>query len=71
MISLDAKPDLPAFHVIVNFGKGIGSDMQGRALLAFEKFMREGGVPAEVYKETAPDDSKLRRNMTKEQRENL
>lgn len=49
------------FHVIVKFGKGITADVQGIALLWLEKYLREEHeIPAEVYKETAADDSKLR-----------
>jgi hypothetical protein len=33
--------------------------------------MRESGIPAEIFKQTAPDDSKLRRLMTIEQRQKL
>ena len=60
------------FHVVVKFGDGISSDAQGRALLAMEKFLRiELGVPAEVYKETMQDDSKLRLAMTDDRRKSL
>jgi hypothetical protein len=55
----------------VDFGSGIPGDEQGRALLAFEKFMRDRGIPAEVYKRTMADDSKLRRNMTTDDRKRL
>jgi len=65
------KSELPPYHVLVDFGVAIPSDLQGRALLAFEKFMREAGVPVEVFKRTMQDDSKLRRNMTPEQRAKL
>jgi hypothetical protein len=58
-------------HVIIRFGNGIPSDAQGRAMLAMERMLREIGLPAEVFKETMPDDSKLRRSMTLEQRANL
>lgn len=75
MISLDLKPpreELPKHHVIVRFGPGFSADLQGRALLAFERLLREmGDVPAECFKETQADDSKLRRSMTAEQRARL
>ena len=59
------------YHVIVKFGKGIPNDLQGVVMLAMEKSLRERGVPAEVFKETMPDDSKLRRLMTVEERAKL
>jgi hypothetical protein len=71
----DDKPitrPLPPYHVEVKFGSAIGNDAQGRALLMLEKYMRLTlGEPAEIYKETMPDDLKRRRDMTPEQRENL
>lgn len=63
---------IPPHHVIVNFGKAISGDVQGKALLALERYLRETlGVKAEVYKQTAPDDLARRRDMTEEQRANL
>lgn len=59
------------FHVIVKFGEGIAPDSQGVAMLAMEKRLRALGVPAEVYKETMADDSKLRISMTPEKRKTL
>ncbi len=59
------------FHVIVDFGKGIPSDAQGVVLLQMEKSLREMGIPAEVFKPTREDDSKLRRNMTELERAKL
>ena len=53
------------------FGSGVPSDLQGVALLAMERLLREAGCPAEVFKHTMADDSKLRRSMTKEEREKL
>ena len=61
-------PAIPLGHVIVEFGAGIPADAQGVALLAMEKILRGMGLPAEVFKQTMADDSKLRRNMTPEQR---
>ena len=60
-----------AHHIIVKFGPGINSDMQGRAMLHLEKWLREQGLPVEVFKETKADDSKLRSLMTVEQRAKL
>lgn len=62
---------LPPHHVRVDFGAGIPGDVQGPALLAFERYMRERGIPAEVYKATMPDDLRRRRDMTDEERHNL
>lgn len=58
-------------EVIVDFGKGIPPDLQGRMLLYMERMARENGVPAEVFKRTAPDDSKLRLRMTTDERQKL
>ncbi len=58
-------------HVIIQFGAAIPSDMQGVVMLAMERQLREMGIPAEVYKQTKEDDSKLRRLMTLEQRKSL
>lgn len=64
--------DLPRYHVLVKFGSGIPADAQGRAMLAFEKNLRElTAAPCEVQKEIMGDDSKLRRSMTAEQRAKL
>ena len=68
--TLDEKP-IPDHHVIVKFGAGIPSNLQSKAVFDMEVFLRTSGVAAEVFKETKADDSKLRRNMTKEQRERL
>lgn len=64
----ESRPDLGPFAVLVDFGASIGHAEQGVALLALEKLLRELGIPAEVYKRTAPDDSRLRSSMTTEQR---
>lgn len=67
-VSLD-EPQIHPRHVIVTFGKQISSDVQGRALLHLERYMREElGVPAEVYKVEKEDDLKRRRDMTEEDR---
>ena len=57
--------------MIVDFGKAIPPDLQGRVLLHMERELREAGYPAEVFKRTAPDDSKLRLRMTTEERKKL
>lgn len=65
-------PDaLPAHHVLVDFGRSIPPDAQGVVMLAMERSLREAGIPAEVFKRTKEDDSKLRRSMTPEQRAKL
>lgn len=57
--------------VFVRFDGVTDLDLQGRVLLALEKLMREWGIEAEVYKDTAPDDSRLRLAMTTERRSTL
>lgn len=64
--------DIPPFHVLVQFGKSVPSDAQGRAMLAFERHLRElTAAPVEVFCEAMGDDSRLRVMMTAEQREKL
>ena len=64
-------------HVKVDFGKAIPHDMQGAALLAFERTLRNLSEKygerlwIEVFKDTKGDDSKLRVMMTKEERAKL
>lgn len=65
------KDILPPFHVIVDFGRSIPSDVQGVVMLAMERTLREQAIPAEVFKRTMADDLKSRRNMTPEQRAKL
>lgn len=60
-----------SFHVIVSFGSGIVASVQGEVMLAMEKDLRRRGLPAEVFKDTMDDDSKLRNKMTAEQRAKL
>ena len=58
-------------HVVVRFGKAIPADVQGVALLAFERSLREltgNKLWVEVFKEVKGDDSKLRTSMTAEER---
>lgn len=64
-------PALPAHHVLIDFGSAIPGSAQGSVMLALEKSLREMGIPAEVFKRTMADDSKLRRSMTQEQRDLL
>ena len=65
--------DLPPLHARVEFGKGIPHTIQGPALLAFERILRElaPGQWIEVFKDVKGDDSKLRNLMTADQRRNL
>lgn len=66
------QPDLPALHVMVQFGKDIPADAQSLAMLAFERILREHtGSLIEVFKEAKGDDSKLRNAMTPQQRSRL
>jgi hypothetical protein len=60
-------------HVLVKFGKGVPIEIQGVALLDFERKLRTlmSGAIVEVFKETKGDDSKLRSAMTPEQRAKL
>lgn len=68
-----AERDGNDLHVVVKFGKQIPSDVQGVALLDFERKLRSlmGGAWVEVFKETKADDSRLRSMMTLEQRAKL
>lgn len=60
-------------HVIVDFGPSIPANIQGPALLAFEKVLRSmaPNLTIEVFKQYMGDDSKLRSLMTPEQRAKL
>jgi hypothetical protein len=63
---------LPANHVELKFAANIDGDAQGRLMLAWERLARETmGVPVELYKATAADDLKRRRDMTTEDRKRL
>ncbi len=59
------------FHVTVRFGAGILPSVQGEVMLDLEKMLRKRGLPAEVYKDSMGDDSKLRRAMSPAQRDKL
>ncbi len=68
----DSPRAIPPYHVIIHFGAAISGDVQGRAMLHLERYFRESlGIPVEVFKQTKADDLKRRRDMTKEQRDNL
>ena len=56
------------YDVIVDFGKGVPPDLQGRVMLQMERALREAGVAACVFKKTMRDDSKLRLRMTDDER---
>ncbi len=72
LATLPDAPAIPAYHVVVQFGRAIPSADQGKALLAMERHLREVlGVPAEVYKDSMADDLKRRRDMTPDQRAGL
>ncbi len=72
LTTLPDAPAIPAYHVVVQFGRAIPSADQGKALLAMERYLRETlGVPAECYKESQADDLKRRRDMTPEMRAGL
>ena len=65
-------PPLPPWHIQVQFGDAITGDLQGRALLALERYMRETlNAPVECYKAVMADDLKRRRDMTQEDRRRL
>ena len=66
-------PELKPLHVEVKFGPAIPGDVQGRALLEFERVLRRmmPGQWVETFKENKGDDSKLRMMMTKEERAKL
>lgn len=66
--------EISPLHVVVKFGKDVPLSIQGPALLEMERFLRKlsGGVLwIEVFKEAKGDDSKLRSQMTAEQRAKL
>ena len=58
-------------EVIVDFGKAIPPDTQGKVLLQMERSLREAGIAAEVFKRTMVDDSKLRLKLTTDERQKL
>lgn len=65
---------IPSLHVVVQFGADVPSGVQGPALLAFEKILRDltgHKLWIETFKEAKGDDSKLRMAMTVEERAKL
>lgn len=58
---------------MVKFGSDIPSDVQGPAMLQFERDLRARmpGKWVEIFKDNKGDDSKLRVAMTKEERAKL
>jgi hypothetical protein len=69
---------LDPLHVRVEFGAGVPHEIQGPALLAFERTLREMSKSVaperlwiEVFKNIKGDDQKLRTLMTPEQRKAL
>jgi hypothetical protein len=63
--------ELGMYHVIVRFGHGFLPSVQGEVMLDLEKMLRKRSLPAEVFKDTMGDDSKLRSVMTPQQRGKL
>jgi len=65
--------NIDPLHVIVHFGSEIPITIQGPALLALECDLRARcpGKWIEVFKEAKGDDSKLRSQMSAEQRAKL
>ena len=63
---------VPDNHVLVRFGKNIPGAAQAKAMMAFERVLRELiAAEIEVFKDTMGDDSKLRVLMTPEERMKL
>ena len=59
-------------QVTVRFGEGFPIDMEGSALLEFEKRLRAlTGLDVRVFKQRMGDDSKLRIRMTPAERDKL
>ena len=68
---------LDPLHVKVDFGAGVPHEIQGPALLAFERLLRAASndrgnrLWIEVFKDIKGDDSKLRTMMTALERAKL
>jgi len=63
---------LAPLHVKVEFGKDVPGMAQATAMMAFERRLREiTGLNIEVFKDAKGDDSRLRSEMTVEQRARL
>jgi len=59
------------YHVNFRFGKGVPPDLQAASMMMVERWLREKGIPAEVFKDNMADDSRLRLAMTEERRAKL
>lgn len=63
---------IPDNHVLVRFGKNIPGVAQAKAMMVFERTLRElTAAEIEVFKDTMGDDSKLRIMMTPSERMKL
>jgi hypothetical protein len=59
-------------QVVIQFGANISGDVQAKAMMQFEKWLRTlTSRDIEVFKEVKADDSKLRNMMTPEERMKL
>lgn len=65
------KKAVPPLHVLVSFGGEVPQEVQGPALMDFEKSLRRSGLDIRVFKDRMGDDSKLRVKMTPEERNKL
>ena len=58
--------------VLISFASNIPSEVQSKGMMEFEKILRRmTGMEIEVFKEVMGDDSKLRVQMTPEERNKL
>lgn len=57
--------------VTVKFDPRVPGHIRGGALMAFERYMREHGIKANVFLERRPDDLKSRAAMTADERAKL
>lgn len=63
---------LGKYNVLVKFGDSVQSEAQAKALMDFEKQLRQlTGQDVRVFKDKMGDDSKLRIRMTVEERNRL
>jgi hypothetical protein len=59
-------------QVVIQFGANISGDVQAKAMMQFEKWLRTlTSQDIEVFKEVMGDDSKLRAKMSDQQRAKL
>lgn len=64
--------EISPLHVVVKFGKDVPIDARGTAMMAMERRLRDvTGLNCEVFMESRGDDSRLRSEMTAEQRAKL